>query len=81
MKTYNFRIVVEPDGDRWYAYCPALLEQGGSTWGYSQQEALKGIQDVVQMVVASLIEHGEALPTEPVDQVHVSSEPQVAVVV
>ena len=33
MKTYNFRIVVEPDGERWHAYCPALVGQGGATWG------------------------------------------------
>ena len=61
MKTYNFRIVVEPDGERWHAYCPALVGQGGATWGYTQQEALKNIQEVVQMVVESLMEHGEAL--------------------
>ena len=81
MKTYNFKIVVEPDGERWHAYCPALVEQGGATWGHTQQEALKNIQEVVHMVVESLIEHGEALPTEPADQVQVSAEPQVAVVV
>ena len=45
MKTYNFRIVVEPDGERWHAYCPALLGQGGATWGHTQQEALKNIQE------------------------------------
>jgi hypothetical protein len=33
------------------------------------------------MVVESLMEHGEPLPTEPVDQVQVFGEPQVAVVV
>ena len=81
MKTYNFRIVVEPDGERCHAYCPALVRQGGAAWGHTQQEALKNIHDVVQMVVESLMEHGEALPTEPADQVHVSGEPQVAVVV
>jgi len=43
MKTYNFRIVVEPDGERWHAYCPALVRQGGATWGHTQQEALKNI--------------------------------------
>ena len=32
-------------------------------------------------LVESLMEHGEALPTEPADQVQVSGEPQVAVVV
>ena len=81
MKTYNFRIVVEPDGERWHAYCPALVRQGGATWGHTQQEALKNIQQVVQMVVESLMEHGEALPTEPADQIHVASDLQVAVVV
>ena len=81
MQTYNFRIVVEPDGERWHAYCPALIQQGAATRGHTQQEALKNIQDVVQMVVESLMEHGEALPTEPADQVQVSGEPQVAVVV
>jgi hypothetical protein len=25
MKTYSFRIVVEPDGERWHAFCPALV--------------------------------------------------------
>jgi hypothetical protein len=32
--TYTFRIVVEPDEDRWRAYAPALEAQGASTWGY-----------------------------------------------
>ena len=34
MKTYTFRIVVEPDGERWHAYCPALVGEGGSTGKY-----------------------------------------------
>ena len=29
MKTYSFRIVVEPDGERWHAFCPVLVEHGG----------------------------------------------------
>jgi hypothetical protein len=33
------------------------------------------------MVVESMMEQGEALPTEPSNQVQVSGEPQVAVVV
>jgi predicted RNase H-like HicB family nuclease len=81
MKTYSFRVVVEPDGERWHAYCPALVRQGAATWGYSKEEALKNIDEVVKMVVQSLIEHGEVLPTEPPDQVRLSSEPEVAVIV
>ena len=56
MKTYSFKVVVEPDEDRWHAYCPALIGQGAATWGYTQQEALRQIQEVVQMVVESLVE-------------------------
>lgn len=78
MKTYNFRIVLEPDGGRWHAYCPALVGHGGATWGHTQREALKNIQEVVQLVVESLMEHGVPLPSEPADH---SGMPQVAVVV
>lgn len=81
MKTYTFKVVVEPDEDRWHAYCPVLVEQGAATWGYSQQEALQHMQEVVRLVVESLVEHGEAVPEEPSDQVRVSSTPEVAVTV
>lgn len=79
--TYNFKVVIEPDGDRWHAYCPALVAAGGATWGYTRQEALRNLQDVVRLVVDSLIEHGECLPSEPSDQVQILEEPQVAVIV
>jgi len=49
-------IVVEPDEDDWSAYCPALLKQWAATWGNTREEALKHINEVVQMVVESLIE-------------------------
>jgi predicted RNase H-like HicB family nuclease len=79
--TYSFKVIVEPDGDRWHAYCPALVASGAATWGYTRAEALRNIQDVVRMVVDSILEHGEALPSEPSDQVQIMSEPQVAVIV
>jgi predicted RNase H-like HicB family nuclease len=64
MKTYSFKVVVEPDDDRWHAYCPALEDRGASTWGCSREEALKHIDEVVQLVVDSMSEHGESLPEE-----------------
>ncbi len=79
MKTYIFKVVLEPDEDVWSAYCPALLKKGASTWGHTEQEALRNLEQVVRMVVESLIEHGEAVPEEPPDQVRVSPEPQVLV--
>ena len=62
MKTYNFPVVVEPDEDRWFAYSPPLLSQGGSTWGNTRQEALENLKTVVKMVLESLISHGDAIP-------------------
>ena len=80
-KTYTFRVVVESDEDRWHAYCPALVERGGATWGTTKEEALKNIEEVVKMVVESLVEHGEPVPDRPSDQVQVFSHPRVAVTV
>ena len=81
MKTYVFRVVVEPDDDRWSAYCPALEKYGAATWGNTQEEALQHIKEVIEMVVAELVEDGDPIPEEPKDDVSVSSVPQVAVTV
>ena len=81
MKSYTFRVIVEPDEDRWHAYCPALSGQGASTWGHTREEALKHIDEVVQLVVDSMIEHGELLPEESSDDVQVTVEPRVSVTV
>jgi predicted RNase H-like HicB family nuclease len=75
MKTYVFKVVIEPDEDRWSAHCPALLKYSAVTWGNTQKEALKHIQEVVQMVVEELLVDGEPIP----EDVQVSQEPLVAV--
>ena len=67
MRTYTFKVVVEPDGDRWHAYCPVLESVGGATWGYTRDEALKNIDDLVRMVVESLIDHGEPVSEESIE--------------
>jgi predicted RNase H-like HicB family nuclease len=64
MKIYTFRIVIEPDEDRWVVYSPLLKEKGGATWGYTKEEALKNINEVLEMVVESMIEDGEPVPEE-----------------
>lgn len=69
--TYNFNVVVEPDGDRWHAYCPAFVAAGAATWGSTRGEALGNIQDVVRMIVEIMVEDGEPLPTAPPDQVSI----------
>jgi predicted RNase H-like HicB family nuclease len=82
MITYTFKVVIEPDDDRWHAYCPALVAYGGATWGATQKEALANLETVVRMVVASLVEHGEPIAeAAPSGSVEVFAEPRVAVTV
>lgn len=81
MKSYAFRVVVEPDEDRWHAYCPSLEAKGAATWGLTEEEALRHIREVVEMVVAELLKDGEALPEQPPEEVEVFSEPRVVVMV
>ena len=64
MKTYRFRLVVEPDEDRWIAYCPALAEKGAAAGGATREEAVRNIQDVLQMVLESLLELGVPIPDD-----------------
>ena len=81
IKTYLFKIVVEPDEDRWVAYCPVLIHKGGATWGYTREEALENIREVIQMTVESMIEHGEKIPEKSSEEVRIFYEPLVAVTV
>ena len=81
VKTYVFRIVVEPDEDRWFAYAPLLKTQGAATWGYTREEAFKHIAEVVLMTVMSMVRHGESVPEESRRASRVVPEQQVAVAV
>jgi predicted RNase H-like HicB family nuclease len=75
MKTSVFRLVIEPDEDRWSGSCPALRQYAATTWGHTQEEALQHIREVVQLVVEELLEDREPIP----EDVQVSQEPLVAV--
>ncbi|MCL0091610.1 type II toxin-antitoxin system HicB family antitoxin [Dehalococcoidales bacterium] len=82
MKTYLFPVVVEEDPFEdgrmaYHAYCPSL--KGASTWGYTREEALKNIREVVEMTIESMKERGEPIPEKP--GVEIFAEPRVAVTV
>ena len=62
MKSYVIPIVVEPDEDKWSAYVPLLESRGAVTWGHTQEEAIRNIREVAQMVIEDLIADGESLP-------------------
>jgi predicted RNase H-like HicB family nuclease len=85
-KSYSFRVVIEPDqfeDDRpaYHVFCPALKQYGASTWGNTEAEALKNIQEVVQMIVEELIEDGVTIPEGPREEVEVFTDPRVSVTV
>lgn len=75
MKSYIFPVVIEPDEDRWSSYVPGLVDKGATSWGNTKEEALKNIHEVAEMVIESLLEHGESLPPE----IRVSDQPMIAV--
>lgn len=80
MKTYSFQVVLEkdkwpdePDKNAvWRAYIPALEHKGAASWGYTQKEALKNLQDAVDLLVKCLLEHGEELPSGLTSQIQIS---------
>ena len=79
MKSYVFDVVVEQDGQAWHAYCPALEKWGAATWGQTKSEAVKHIQEVVELVVEELAEDGIKIPESPAQGVQTFPSPHVAV--
>src|SRR3954454_19698122 len=47
LTTYAFKVVVEPDEDRWRAYVPDLEHLGAATWGHTREEALTHMREVM----------------------------------
>ena len=56
---------------------PSLEHLGAASWGYSREEALQNIREVLAMVVEELVAEGKALPGE----VQVSEEALVSITV
>ena len=81
MKTYTFKVVVEPDEGGYHAYCPALRHLGAVTQGETEAEALVNINEVVQMIVDELREDGAPLPEVSSDDIEVFDGTRVAVTV
>jgi predicted RNase H-like HicB family nuclease len=79
MLTYTFKVVVEPDEGGYHAYCPALRRFGAVTQGSTETEALKNINEVVQMIMDELKQDGIAIPSH--DDVEIFEGTRVAVTV
>jgi len=59
MERHTFKAIIEPDGEKWRAYCPILEEKGASTWGDTWEEVLKNIKEVLAMTLESMKQHEE----------------------
>jgi predicted RNase H-like HicB family nuclease len=53
-------VIIEPDGDSFHAYCPAL--KGLHSSGDTEEEALQNARDAAMAYLRSLIKHGDPLP-------------------
>ena len=79
MKTYIFPIEVEQEEDgRWSAVVPSLA--GCATWGQTQQEAVKSLQEAIDAYIATLREMGKPIPKPPANG-EIIEVPALAVVV
>ena len=58
----NFTVVIEPDGDEFHAFAPAL--PGCHTFGATLDEMGVNIVEAMQLHIESLLKDGEALPIE-----------------
>jgi len=57
---FQIEIIVEPDGDSYHAYCPALI--GLHTCGDSEQEAVENAKDAAIAYIHSLLKPGDPIP-------------------
>ncbi|PKB79246.1 MAG: hypothetical protein BZY88_14360 [SAR202 cluster bacterium Io17-Chloro-G9] len=77
MKTYVFRVELEPDEEGWRAFYPPLESVGASTWGSTQGKALNNIQEVLSMIMEEKADANQPMPPE--ESVTVSEGTFVAV--
>ena len=62
MKSFVFKVVIEPDEDVWHARIPELESRGAATWGHTRDEALRNLQEVARVVIEELLDDGEPIP-------------------
>ena len=84
MKTYVFEVVIKEDQfedgrPAYHASCPSL--KGCHTWGHTYNEALKNIEEAVELFVQDLLESGEQIAVAPEKGVIEVHSPSIAVTI
>ena len=59
---FIYRIIIEPDDERFHAEISAL--PGCYSWGYTNDEALTNIKEAAELWLEILAEEGEPIPEE-----------------
>jgi predicted RNase H-like HicB family nuclease len=77
--TFRVRVVLEPDGDGFHAYCPAL--RGCHTWGATRDEALANIREAAAAYLESMLAHGDPIPVEGREDAPIPHEEALTVTV
>ena len=77
MKTYIFKVNLEPDEEGWRVFYTPWENIGASTWGKTKEEALKHIQIVLSMIIEEFIEEEKIIPLS--EMMEVSEEAMVTV--
>ncbi|HEY0427828.1 MAG TPA: type II toxin-antitoxin system HicB family antitoxin [Pyrinomonadaceae bacterium] len=60
MSKYRFSVIIEKDGDGYFASCHEL--QGCYTQGETYEEVIENIKDAISLHVEDRIESGEEIP-------------------
>ena len=62
MKTYTYRVIIEPDGKEYHGYVPAL--PGCHTCGKTIEETRKNLRDAISLYLENLKDKKVAIPEE-----------------
>lgn len=62
MKQYNFSIIIEHDGNGYFASCPEL--QGCYSQGATYEETRENIKDAIRLHIADRVASKEEIPSE-----------------
>ena len=71
--TFAVEVCIDKDGDSYYAYCPVL--PGVHIDGETEEAAIKNATVAVKLYIESLIDHGDPIPLQIVQ--NVAEEPKV----
>jgi len=62
MKSYTYRIIIEPDGKFFHGYVPALV--GCHTFGKTISETKKNLREAIGLYLETLISEKESVPQD-----------------